>query len=320
MTQLATAPLVPPSSVPDPGVTVPGWGTRVLSVDRLVGSMTTLLAVMLFAFVAQMVLIGPIQQVRAQNVLYKDFRSQLANGVAPTGQLGAAKKEDGGYVLDDNTLVTIGAPVALMTIPDIGVKEVVVQGTTSRVLMNGPGHRQDTPLPGQAGTVVIFGRQATYGGPFRHISTLRRGAEIAFTTGQGDMLYKVTGIRRAGDPAPVADAGAARLTLMTGDGTPYMPSGIVRVDAELVTTKVPASTRPLTASALESNEGPMSSDRNVVLPLLLWSQLLLLLAVVLAGVRVVWGRWQSWIVSVPILGFVGFHVAGLLAGLLPNLI
>lgn len=293
---------------------------RPLLVDRLVWSMVTVLAIVMFVFVAEMVLVGPVRHARDQNVLYRDFRSQLANGVAPTGQLGAAMKKDGGYVLDDQSLVAIGAPVALMQIPDLGLKQVVVQGTTSRALMTGPGHRQDTPLPGQAGTVVILGRQATYGGPFRRIATLGRGAKITFSTGQGDAVYTVTGVRRAGDPAPVGAAGEGRLTLLTGDGTPYLPGGVVRVDAVLATTVTPAAARPLSASALESNEAAMAGDSAVVLPLLLWSQLLLLLAVALTWVRALWGRWQSWIVSVPILGFVGFQVAGLLAALLPNLI
>ena len=37
-------------------------------------------------------------------------------------------------------------------------------------------------------------------------------------------------------------------------------------------------------------------------------------------VRSVWGRWQSWIVAVPVVGFIGFQVAGLVAQLLPNLL
>ncbi len=311
MTQLAerTAPPPPPAAPPPgPGAAAPGPGDRALLLSRAIGSGTTVLAVMLLVFVAEMALLGPVKHARAQNVLYSDFRSQLASAEAPTGQIGA-----------DGKPVPLGDPVALLAIPSIGVKEVVAQGTTSGVLTSGPGHRRDSVLPGQVGTVVILGRQATYGGPFRKIHTLGVGAEIAFATGQGNALYKVTGIRRAGDPAPAPDPSAARLTLMTGDGTPYLPSDVVRVDAELATEKVPGTAGPATAASLSPSEGAMAADKSGLLALLLWSQLLLILAIAMAWVRAVWGRWQSWIVCVPILGFVGFQVAGLVARLLPNL-
>ena len=306
--------------MPVPGAPAPGTGGRGLQVGKLLASASTVLAVMLLIFVAEMAVVGPVKHARQQAVLYQEFRSQMANSVAPTGQLGAAKKKDAGYVLDDKALVPLGAPMALMRIPDIGLKEVVAQGTTSTVLDSGPGHRRDTAFPGQPGTVVIMGRQATYGGPFRKIGKLEVGAEIAFATSQGNSLYTVTGIRHAGDQAPPPDVSAARLTLMTGDGTPYLPSDVVRVDAELKTEKFPSATGPLTSASLASSEGAMVGDKSALLPLLLWSQLLLLLSVLLTWVRGVWGPWQSWLVSVPVLTFVGFKVAGLLALLLPNLL
>ncbi len=308
------------SAQPVPGAEAPGTGGRRLEPGRMIASASTVLAVMLLVFVAEMAVVGPVRHAREQSVLYQEFRSQMANSVAPTGQLGAARKKDAGYVLDEKALVPVGAPVALMTVPAIGLKEVVAQGTISTVLASGPGHRRDTAFPGQPGTVVIMGRQATYGGPFRKIDRLKAGDEIAFATGQGNSLYTVTGVRHAGDPAPAPDPTAGRLTLMTGDGTPYLPSDVVRVDAVLKSEKFPSSTGPLTAASLASSEAAMSGDRSALLPLLLWSQLLLLLSVLLSWVRSAWGPWQSWLVSVPVLGFVGFKVAGLLALLLPNVL
>jgi hypothetical protein len=276
--------------------------------NQLAGSMTTVIAVMLLVFVAEMAVVGPVRHLRAQHVLYGEFRGQMADAVAPTGSLDVNGKP-----------VPIGAPVALMAVPRIGLKEIVVQGTTSGVLASGPGHRRDTPLPGQAGTVVVFGRQATYGGPFRKIGSLEPGDEIAFATGQGKSLYEVTGVRRAGDPAPAPDPAAGRLTLITGSGTPYLASEVLRVDAELKSAIQPSGPTAA-AGSLASSESAMASDRSALVQLLLWSQLLLVVAVALAWVRASWGRWQSWIVSVPVLGVVGFKVAALLALLLPNLL
>ncbi|MGO4255237.1 sortase domain-containing protein [Marmoricola sp. RAF53] len=292
-----------------PGADAPGAGGRGRLAGEIAGSVLTALTIMLLVFVAEMAVLGPVRHARDQSVLYQDFRSQLADAVAPTGQLDA-----------DGKPLALGAPVALLTIPSLHLREVVTEGTTSGVLMSGPGHRRDSPLPGQPGTSVIMGRQATYGGPFGGIKDLEVGAEIAVTTGQGSRLFKVTGIRHAGDRLTIKDPNAGRLTLITGDGTPYLPADALRVDAELVSPVFAASARPITPAMLPKSEQAMSGDTGALLPLLLWSQLLLLVVAGMVWVRSVWGRWQSWIVAVPVVGFIGFQVAGLVAQLLPNLL
>ncbi|MFT2675577.1 hypothetical protein ACMWQR_28500, partial [Escherichia coli] len=67
------------------------------------------------------------------------FRAQLQAGTAPVSE--------GDF--EDN-LLKDGVPVAILSIPQLGIDEVVAEGTTSGVLMKGPGHRRDTVLPGQA--------------------------------------------------------------------------------------------------------------------------------------------------------------------------
>ncbi|MFD1273890.1 sortase domain-bontaining protein [Streptomyces kaempferi] len=62
-------------------------------------------------------------------------------------------------------LLAPGTPVALIDIPAAHLHQVVLEGTDSGVLTDGPGHRRDTPLPGQSGTSVLMGRAAAYGGP-----------------------------------------------------------------------------------------------------------------------------------------------------------
>ena len=49
---------------------------------------------------------------------------------------------------------------------------VVVEGTTPGEPDAGPGHLRDTPLPGQAGVSVVFGRRATFGAPFASLPQL----------------------------------------------------------------------------------------------------------------------------------------------------
>jgi sortase (surface protein transpeptidase) len=139
----------------------------------------------------QLTLIGGLQQSAAQQRKFNEFRSQLATGTAPIGPTD-----------NQNRALAIGDPVAYLEIPEIGLRQVVVEGTTSSALFSGPGHRRDTVLPGQVGATIIMGRAAAFGGPFAEIDQLESGDEIVVTTGQGEYEYEVIGVRREGDPVP----------------------------------------------------------------------------------------------------------------------
>lgn len=294
------------------GAGAPPPTARPTLVSQLASTSTVLLAIVLLAFVLEVTVLGAVRHTRDQEVAYAELRSDLANAIGPTGQLDVDGKPH-----------PLGKPIALLNIPSIGVKEVVLEGTTSEVLMSGPGHRRDSVFPGQPGTSVIFGRQAGYGGPFGKIADLKPGAIIEVVTGQSleTIKYQVSGIRFAGDEATVStDPQAGHLTLVTGDGPAFMPGNAVRVDADLVSTALPFPGFAFGPSALDESEQAMKGDDSGVLKLFLWSQLLLALALLFAWIRTVWGRWQSWLVSVPVLGFVGFQVAGHAAQLLPNLL
>lgn len=120
----------------------------------LPGAAMSIVAVLLLGFVAHVTLISQLRFERSQQTAYADFRQDLANAVAPVGQL------------DENgKLHPLGTPVAVLQIPALGARFVVLEGTTSGVTQLGPGHRRDTVLPGQAGTSIIMGRRSSYGAP-----------------------------------------------------------------------------------------------------------------------------------------------------------
>ncbi|MGW1539951.1 sortase [Streptomyces sp. NPDC002309] len=301
--------LIEPGGVPDPGRARPprpaaGPGVRLLS------TALGILAAVLLGFVGNAWLIGDLRHARDRQVDYADLRTALANGVAPIG------RSAGGGIAPEP-----GVPVAILEIPRLKLREVVREGTTAEHLARGPGHRRDTPLPGQAGVSVVMGRQATYGGPFGRLGELSTGDELTVTTGQGRHTYRVLGPRRAGDlqPPPVR-AGKGRLTLTTADGTPFMPTGILRVDAELVSAvqATPASAVP--PGALPAEEAAMASQETAWLPLVLWGQALELAAAGLAWAHARWGRPHSWVVGVPLVVALGLFVADQAALLLPNLL
>jgi LPXTG-site transpeptidase (sortase) family protein len=267
-------------------------------------------AALLLGFAANLTVVGHLQHARDQQTAYDELRRELALGIAPVGQQTYEGK-----------LLEPGAPVALLRIPALGLKEVVAEGTTSGVLMSGPGHRRDTPLPGQAGTSVIMGRQWGYGSPFNDLHLLPVGTEIRVTTGQGTAVYEVSAIRRKGDPLPpVLKEGEGRLTLITAEGSPYTPSGVIRVDATLTSDVQPNPPRPLAPGWIDDSEQALGTESAAWLSVFLWSLGLLLAALLTMAAYRAWGRWQTWIVGVPVLAALGLAVSGAATRLLPNLL
>jgi LPXTG-site transpeptidase (sortase) family protein len=263
-----------------------------------------------FSLLLELVVASNLQQRAAQQRAYDQLRSELANGTAPIGPTDA-----------DGKPLPPGRPVAYLEIPAIHLRQVIVEGTSAASLFDGPGHRRDSPLPGQAGTSVILGRRAAFGGPFGQLDELRPGALIHVTTGQGAFDFRVIGLRRAGDPAPEpVEAGGGRLLLATAAGRPFMPSGVLRVDAELEGSAV-GGARPLIASrSLPASEQMMGADTSTLWALALWLQALIAVIVAAIWAWHRWGRAQAWVVFLPPSLLVGLAASGEAARLMPNLL
>ena len=271
--------------------------------------------VLLFALTAtlllQLMFVSSLQSRAGQRQAFTSFRAELANGTAPIGPTTEAGR-----------VLALGTPVAFIEIPSIGLRQVVGEGTAASELLHGPGHRRDTPLPGQVGTSVVFGRRAAFGGPFSRIAELTKGAEIKVTTGQGaDFTFRVIAVRRDGDPAPAAAArGTSRLTLVTAAGRAFFPEGVLRVDADLEGQAVVGPARLISASGLPAAERLMAGDTRTLWALALWLQALIALSIGAVWAWHRWGRVQTWIVFLPALLLVGLCVSGEAARLLPNLL
>lgn len=269
-----------------------------------------LVCVVCTTMLLQLVVVSKFQHSAAQGQQFDLFRSQLANGIAPIGPTDT-----------NDELLELGAPVAYVEIPEIGLDEVVGEGTTAGVLFDGAGHRRDTPLPGQVGTSVIMGRRAAFGGPFGDITSLREGDRITVTTGQGVFEFSVIGVRYEGQPAPEPPAaGESRLMLVTAGGRAYLPEGVVRVDAELDGDAVGGPARPVSAAGLPPNERFMAADTSTLWAFALWLQALILLCIGLVWAWHRWGRAQAWVVFLPLILLVGLAASGEAARLLPNLL
>jgi len=268
----------------------------------------TILSAALLALLFNLAIVSQLQHTTAQHTLYDRLRVSLAEGSAPIGQLDA-----------HGHLVARGTPVALLEIPELGLKEVVVEGTASRQTKVGVGHRPDTPLPGQPGVSVLMGRAAAYGGVFGRIDRLQPGKTFTVTTGQGVSTYKVIGARKGTVKLPALDASAGRLTLVTAAGSPFLPHGVRRVDADLVSTSYPRPPIAFAAGVIDDSEQGLAGDPSRVFSL---SWLLELMVVVAVGAVWVWKRWShqaTLIVFGPILAAVGLACADRICDLLPNL-
>lgn len=274
------------------------------------GVAITAVSVLLLGFFAQAVVFSGLQHQRDLVAGYDELRSSLAKGETPVGQLDV-----------NGDLVTAGTPVALLQIPRLGLSEVIREGTTAAVLRSGPGHRRDTVMPGQAGTSVIMGRQTSFGGPFANLARLQPGDTLTVTTGQGVAGYTVYGLRRAGDPLPSdGTVGEGRLELVTADGPPLFPTGVLYVDAAQSTTVQPASGRVLTYPALPTDERALGSDASG------WPLAIAATITVLALIGVtawLWRRWGwrwAWLIGAPMLLAGGVIATTLIVDTLPNLL
>jgi len=241
-----------------------------------------------------------------QRVMYSHLRQNLALATVPIGGV-----------------ITPGTPIATISAPTIKLHSVVVEGTSSRELENGPGHYPSSPLPGQAGISQIFGRSATFGSPFASIASLRPGASIAVITGQGSFTYRVIDVRRAGDSIPgVLASEPASLILETSAGSGWRsgwaPSQVLYVDASLSAGKVqPTPAGRLAASPTADAE--LASDTGDLVPLVLWLQALILLSAGLVIAHNKWSLWQLWLVGLPAALAVLWGTTGAALLLLPNL-
>jgi sortase A len=234
-----------------------------------------------------------------QTLLERRFTTELAAGTALIG--GA---------------IPPGTPVAVVEIPAIGLREVVVEGTTSGLTRHGPGHVRATPLPGQAGNAVLLGRRTTFGAPFGDLDGLPRGAVIRITTGQGRSRYRVvgTGTVDASRRAVFAsrDAGGT-LSLVTSD-PPVVADRYQVTRARLVS---PPKARTSHLQALPGAELGLAAEGGITLALVLWVQLLLVTGLAATWLFLRWRRWPAYLVSVPVLITATWLVFENVARLLP---
>jgi sortase A len=258
-----------------------------------------LLAVVILGFAGYLYGVSRVQEGRSQAILYQQLQRELGQINGATAPLGPTAP---------------GSPMAILDIPSIGMRDVVVvEGTSPENLTLGPGHLRDTPYPGQAGVSEIFGRRVTFGGPFARLGQIRPGAIIQAITGQGAATYRVAAV--ANSSVRIVDAAPNRLLLFTAS-SPTVPGYYVAVDARLTIAAKPG---PAVVRVINAPELVMAGDGGALLLTTLWGIALALIAAAGTYGAVRWSPWPAYLATAPLVIAVLWNLYQSLSALLPNL-
>lgn len=81
--------------------------------------------------------------------------------------------------------------IARLEIPAIGLNDIVVEGSDEAAFRKGPGHLEETALPGMQGNFAIAGDRVLYGGPFLNLDDINPEDEILVHMPYGEFSYRV---------------------------------------------------------------------------------------------------------------------------------
>jgi sortase A len=249
------------------------------------------IGVLILLFVAYQLWGTGLVESHSQALLRQRFDAQLHHVTGkhpspPSSTTTTSKPGDQPTVGPSITAPNDGNPVGVLHITKIGLDKVIVEGTTTDDLRQGPGHYTGTPLPGEAGNAAIAGHRTTYGAPFYNLDRLALGDTIQVTTVQGTFTYRVTRslVVSPDDTSVVANTTTPELTLTTCNPR-FSASQRLVVHAELTSAPAPTARPPKHASTpTASGTSDLAGSQGDWTPAL---ELGALSAVVIVGVFVV---------------------------------
>jgi sortase A len=252
------------------------------------------------SLVGYLVTFSGVQELRAQN------------------HLTAALKGTAGLPALTGVVPSNGEPVAILMIPALGLRDVVIAGTSAGDLEEGPAYLLGSAPPGTHGNTVIAGRRLTFGGPFSRIGSLHPGDQIKIVSSLGSFTYVVeqVGDAVAGETDPVGPIDTPQLTLVTAASS-IAPNGLEYVVAKLAGKPVAFVERQAIVPP-QGNFG-LVGDPRAWLGVVLWSLLLAAAAVLTAlAFRRTGRRATVYVLSTPVLLALCLCLYQSVAGLLPS--
>ena len=108
----------------------------------------------------------------------------------------------------------VGNKLGVLSIPSLGQKFPIVEGTSSTELQRGVGHFRGSVMPGGKDNCVLSGHRDTV---FTKLGRLKKGDRLVVTTAAGKFTYKITQIRivQADNKTVVVHSDHAVLTVTT---------------------------------------------------------------------------------------------------------
>jgi sortase A len=271
-----------------------------------VGRVLLVVGTVILLFVAYQLWGTGLAESHSQSVLLKQFQKEQKQADRATGSTTSTSVAASGPgttavtgAVDPAPTTAVpaeGMPVGLLQIPKIGVSKVIVEGTSTTDLRQGPGHYgiagegPVTPLPGQAGNVGIAGHRTTYGAPFYNLNELAIGDPIVITTIQGVFTYDVTrSIEVSPSDVSVMDASTTPELTLTTCTPRFSASNRLIVQAALVkavlsraATATPPTTVPSGRHPATAAPDDLAGGQGDWVPALWWGA-----AVLAAGMAVV---------------------------------
>ncbi len=304
-----------------PVISYPGAAMDLRQVIRGFGKTLISIGILLFLFVAYQLWGTGLAERRGQKLLQAKFERRLLTAPPtlpmPSGMEPAEAAPPP---------VELGDAAALLEIPKIDIKKLVVEGVGVEDLKSGPGHYPETPMPGEKGNAAIAGHRTTYGAPFYDLNELSPGDPIFVTTGAGRFRYdvvesKVVSPDEVSVLNPTEDD---RLTLTTCHPR-FSAAERLIVVAKLVSKPVQSAPRPPPEQP-RTEQLPSESTQEIAglsgasaskRPAVLWGSLAA--AIWLGGWLFgrAWRKWPAYVLTAPVFLAVLFVFYENVARLLP---
>ena len=319
-----TAPLTTPSTVVAPLLTwpcragpVPFWTVDLRTFLRGTGKTLITAGALILLFVAFQLWGTGIAEARSQHALRKQLQA-VDRPPATTSTTAAPLTSVPQTSVPPTTAPPlppppVGAALAIIRIPSIGVDVASIEGVGVDDLKKGPGHYPNSPLPGQPGNTAFAGHRTTYGAPFYHLNEVKPGDPIFVATRYGTFHYTVV---MQHDVAPsdvsvIAPTKDNRLTLTTC--TPRFSASkrlivVAHLDGPATAPPTLPAPRPSNpakpagplADAATVQVGSLSGQATSTVPALVWAGVCIAIWIgaFLLGRR--WRRWPAYLIATPI--------------------
>jgi LPXTG-site transpeptidase (sortase) family protein len=169
---------------------------------RMAGHTLLIVGGLLISFAGSRYAVGAVVQDEARRVW------EAANAHAA---LNAARSL--ALVEGDHAAPVVGAPVARLVIPRIGLDEIVLEGIDDESMNGGPGHLPGSPLPGDAGNAIISAHRDRH---FKHLGDLAIGDTVRTESGSHAAVWVIVSRRVVDKDTPALfPSTGAMLTLTT---------------------------------------------------------------------------------------------------------